>query len=163
MLLSEYTTSCITANSVVWYNSYKQAGQTFHCFVLNSRFIQPSECKSVSFPCLSVRLQVSFIPLRFQYFGRWFSFRTVDLPRESRVVAPALRFSQKRIETIYCGRCRPRKLKSVKNNPMILRQNRENLATRKYPIIRYRGEAKTMRELSTLIMLHIVTVKTDLR
>ena len=39
----------------------KQARQKFHCFVLNSQFFQPSECKYVIFVCLSVRLQVSFI------------------------------------------------------------------------------------------------------
>ena len=98
----------------------KQARQTFHCFVLDSHFIQPSECKYVVFVCLSVRLQVSFIPLRFRYFGRRFSFRTVDLSKESRVVPPpTLQFSRKRIEIIFRGHCRPRKLKSAKNNPHI--------------------------------------------
>ena len=52
----------------------KQARQTFHCVVLNSHFIQPFECECryvlVLFVCLSVRLQASFIPLRFRYFGR---------------------------------------------------------------------------------------------
>ena len=114
----------------------KQARQTFHCFVLNSHFIQPSECKSVLFVCLSVRLQVSFIPLRFRYFVQRF-FRTVDLSRENRVMPPTLRFSRKRIEIIFRGRCRPRKLKSAKKIPIFSRQNRENLATRKYPTLRY--------------------------
>ena len=94
----------------------KQARQTFHCFVLNSHFIQPSECKYVLLVCLSVRLQVSFIPLRFS-FGQRFAFRTVDLSRESRFVPPYLRFSRKRFEIFFRGRCRPRKLKSAKNNP----------------------------------------------
>ena len=48
----------------------KQARQTFHWFVLNSHFIQQSECKYVLFVCLSVRLQV----LCFRYFGRRFFF-----------------------------------------------------------------------------------------
>ena len=38
----------------------------------------------------------------------------------------------KGIEIIFRGRCRPRKIIA-----MFLRQNRENLATRKYPILRY--------------------------
>ena len=56
----------------------KQARQTCHCFVLNSHFIQPSECKYVLFVCLSVRLQDSFILLHFRNFGRRFFFRTVE-------------------------------------------------------------------------------------
>ena len=76
MLHSECTTSCFMAKSVVWYDfqslSNKQARQTFHWFVLNSHFIKPSECKYVPFACLSARMQVSFIPLRFRYFGRKF-------------------------------------------------------------------------------------------
>ena len=39
----------------------KQARHTFHCFVLNSHFIQTSECKYDLFVCLSVRLQESYI------------------------------------------------------------------------------------------------------
>ena len=72
VLHPEYITSRFMAKRVVWHNfqssSKKQARQTFHCFVLNSYFIQPSECKDVPFVCVSVRLQVSFIPLRFRYF-----------------------------------------------------------------------------------------------
>ena len=45
----------------------KQARQTFHCFVLNSHFFQPSECKYVTF-CLFVCLS-DFYSLRFRYFG----------------------------------------------------------------------------------------------
>ena len=63
-----------------------------------------------------VRLQVWFIPLRFRYFCRRFSFRTVDLSRESRVMPPHPRFSRKRIEIIFRRHCRPGKLKSAKNN-----------------------------------------------
>ena len=56
----------------------------------------------------------------FRYFGRRFSFRTVDLSRESRVVPPYdLRFSRKRIEIIFGGCWGPRKLKSAKNNPHV--------------------------------------------
>ena len=123
MLHSEYT-SCFMAKSVVWHNFQssrnKQARQTFHCFVLNSHFIQPSECKYVLFACLSVRMQVSFIPLRFRYFGGRFSFRTVDLLREIQAVSPTLWFSWKRIKIIFRGRCRLRKLlKSAKINPHV--------------------------------------------
>ena len=69
--------------------------------------------------CLSVRLQVSFIRLHFRYFGRIFSFRTVNSSKESRVVPPTLWFLRKRIDIIFRGRCRPRKLKSAKNNPHV--------------------------------------------
>ena len=119
----EYNTSCFMAKNVIWPNcqssSNKQARQTFHCFVLNSHFLHLSECKYVVFVCLSVRLQVSFIPLRFRYFGWIFSFRTVIWSKESRVVPPTLWFSRKRIEIIFRGRQRPRKLKSAKNNPHV--------------------------------------------
>ena len=139
MLHSEYITSCFMAKGkkcrMTQHN--KEAKQTFHCFVLNSHFIHPSECKYVLFVCLSIRMQVSFILLHFRYFGWRFFFRTVDLSRESRVVPPSLRFSRKRIKIIFPGRCRPRKLNLQKIIPMFSRQNRENLATRKYPIIRY--------------------------
>ena len=123
MLHSEYTTSCFMAKSVVWHNFQssrnKQARQTFHCFVLNSHFIQLSECKYLLFACLSVRMQESFIPLHFRYFGRRFSFRSVDLSREIQAVPPTLWFSRKRIKIIFRGRCWPRKLKSAKINPYV--------------------------------------------
>ena len=57
---------------------------------------------------MSVRFQVSFTPMRFRYI--------VDLLRESRVMPPLPWFLRKRIEIIFHGRCRPRKLKSAKNN-----------------------------------------------
>ena len=123
MLHWEYTMCCFMAKNVIWSNcqssSNKQARQTFHCFVLNSHFLQLSECKYVVFVCLSIRLQESFIPLRFRYFGRIFSFRTVNRLKESRVVPPTLWFSQKRIKIIFRGPQRPRKLKSKKNNPYV--------------------------------------------
>ena len=120
MLHSEYT-SCFMAKSVVWHNfqssNGKQARETFQSFVLNSHFIQPSECKYVLFVCLSDCK--SFIPLRFRYFAWRFSFHIVDLSRESRVVPPILWLSRKRIEIIFRGHCPTRKLKSAKNNPHI--------------------------------------------
>ena len=121
MLHWEYTTSCFMPKHVIWPNcsSNKQARQTFHCLVLNSRFLQLSECKYVVFVCLSVRLQVSFIPLSFRYFGRIYSFCTVNRLKESRVVPPTLWFSRKRIEIIFRGRQSPWKLKSAKNNPHV--------------------------------------------
>ena len=39
----------------------KQARHAFHCLVLNSHFIQLSECEYVLLVCLFVRLQISFI------------------------------------------------------------------------------------------------------
>ena len=91
----------------------KQARQTFHCFVLNSHFIQPSECL---FVCQTASI---FYSVAFQILCPEIFIRTVDLSRENRVTPPTLRFSQKRIEIIFRGRCRPRKLKSAKNNPHI--------------------------------------------
>ena len=96
----------------------KQARQTFHCFILNSHFIQPSECKYVLFVCVFVRLQVSFIPLHFRYFGRRFSLRTIDLSTESRCATHSTIFAEK-TRIIFRGCCRPRKLKSAKNNPHV--------------------------------------------
>ena len=105
MLHSDTPQVVLWQKSVIWHNfqssSNKQAIQTFHCFVLSSYFIQPSECRYVLFVCLSVRLQVSFIPLRFRYFGLRFSFPTGDLPRKSPVVPPTLWFSRKRFEIIF--------------------------------------------------------------
>ena len=119
MLHSKYTTNCFMAKSVAWHNfqssSNKQTRQTFHYFVLNSHFIQLPECRYVLFVCLSVRLQVSFI----SFFGLRFSFRTVELSRESRVVPPTPQFSWKRIEIMFRGHCQLWKLKSTKNNPHV--------------------------------------------
>ena len=85
-LHSEYTTSCLIAKSVVRHNfqssSKKQARQTFHCFVLNSHFIQPSECKYVLFvclseckcllfPCISVTLAGNFLSAQLIYRRRF--------------------------------------------------------------------------------------------
>ena len=70
----------------------KQARQSIHCFVLNSHFIQSSECKYVLFVCL-----------RFRNFGHRFSFHvlSVDLLGESRVVPPTLRFSRKKKSKLF--------------------------------------------------------------
>ena len=123
MLHSEYITSCFMAKGkkcrMTQHN--KQAKQTFHCFVLNSHFIHPSEYKYVLFVCLSIRMQVSFISLHFRYFGWRFFFRIVDLSRESRVVPPSLRFSRKKSKLFFHGCCQPRKLKSAKNNPHVFK------------------------------------------
>ena len=63
----------------------KQARQTFHWFVLNSHFIQQSECKYVLFVCLSDYKCCVSDTLAGDFF-----FRTVDISRESRVVSPTL-------------------------------------------------------------------------
>ena len=109
----------------------------FSVFVLNSYCIQPSECKYVLFVCLCLRLQESFILLHFRYFGQIFSFHTVDLSGESRVVPPTLLFSWERIEIIFCGCWWPWKLKAEKNNPHVFETEQRKLAMWKYPIIRY--------------------------
>ena len=142
MLHSEYTTSCVMAKTVVWHNFQSSSiRQAFHCFALKSNFIQPSVCKYVLFVCfffVSARLQVSFIPLRFRYFGRRFSFRTVDLSRESWVMPPPLYdFRGKESKLFFADVADRENWNPRKIIAMFLRQNRENLATRKYPIIRY--------------------------
>ena len=57
----------------------------------------------------------NFYSLRFGHLGRRFSFRTVDLSRESRVLPPIQQFLRTRIKIIFRGSCQPRKLKSAKN------------------------------------------------
>ena len=71
-------------------HDWKLLAGTLSLNTTNQPFIQPSVCKYVLFVCffVSARLQVSFIPLRFRYFGKRFSFCTVDLSRESRVMSP---------------------------------------------------------------------------
>ena len=134
MLHSEYTTSFM-ASSIVGLNfqssSNKQARQIFQCFILNSHFIQPFECKYLLFVCLSVRLQLSSIPLRFSYFGQRFSFRTVDLSRESRVVPPSLWFSRKRIKIIFLRMLPIAKINWQKIIPFFFRQYREKFGNAK--------------------------------
>ena len=110
-----------TARVVLWQTcrmkqSNKQARQTIHCFVLNSHFIQPSECKYVLFVCLSVRLQVSFIPLRFRNFGHRFISAHCQL-----------------IKIIFRWRCRPRNFKSAKNNPYVLETKQRKFGDAKIP------------------------------
>ena len=56
-----------------------------------------------------------FYSLRFRHFGRRFSFRTVDLSRESLVLPPTQQFLRTRIKITFRGRCQPQKLKSAKN------------------------------------------------
>ena len=144
MLHSEYTTSCFMAKSVVWHNF--QSSSIRHCFALNSTFIQPSVCKYVlffSFFFLSVRLQVSFIPMCFRYFGQRFFFCIVNLSRESRVMPPPPWFSWRRIEIIFHGRCRPRKLKSAKNDRHVFETKPRKFGDAK--ISHYMVSRKTLR------------------
>ena len=115
MLHSEYITSCFIAKSVVRHNfqgsSHKQARQTFHCFVLTVIFFFNRLNENMSFLFVSS----IFYPLRSRYFGRRFSFRTVDLSRESRVMPHTQQFLQTQIKIIICGRSQSRILKSAKN------------------------------------------------
>ena len=120
MLHSEYTMSCFMSRKPRYDTTFRvqvTSKQDRHFSFLFLRVILFNrlnfDCKYVFFVCLSV-LQVSFIPLRFRYFGRRFSFCTVDLSRECWAVPPTLRFSRKRIEIIFHGRCGPRKLNSAK-------------------------------------------------
>ena len=92
MLHSEYTTSCFMAKSVIWHNLTSKQDKTLFCS--EQSLYQPSECKYVLFVCLSVRLQVTL----------------------ARDFLSALLIYRGKIEIIFRGRCRPRKLKSVKNN-----------------------------------------------
>ena len=69
VLYSAYTTCCFMAKKSRMTQRNKQARQTFHCFLLNSHFIQPSEWKYVLFVCLSVCQTASiFYSLAFQIF-----------------------------------------------------------------------------------------------
>ena len=115
MLHSECT-SCFMAKSVVWHNFQSSSNKHARQTVLNSHFIKLSECKYVLFACLSVRMQVSFIPLRSDTLAGDF---LSDLSKEIRAVPPTLLFSRKRIEITFCGCCWPRKLKSAKINPHV--------------------------------------------
>ena len=138
ILHSKYTTSCLMAKSVIWHNfqssSNKQASQKFHYFVLNSHFIQPSECKYVLFVCLSVRLQVSFIPLHFRYFGLRFS---LIYRGKVQLYHPLYDFRRKESKLFFVDIADCENLNTRKIIPMFFKQNRENLAMWKYPIIRY--------------------------
>ena len=73
-------------------------------------------CSFCLFVCQTASI---FYSLAKYLFGQSVPFHTVDLSRESRVVPPTLRFSRKRIKIIFRRRCRPRKLKSAKNNPHV--------------------------------------------
>ena len=106
MLHSEYTTSCFMAN--------KQARQTFHCFVLNSHFIQLSECKYIRFVCLSVRL---YPCVSDTLAGDFLSAQLIY--RVKVELCHTLYDFHGITEIIFRGRCRPRKLKSAKNNPHV--------------------------------------------
>ena len=72
MLHSEYTTSCYGKKCRMTQRN-KQASQTFHCFVLNSHFIQLSECKYVHFCLIVCQTASIFYSVAFQIlFGRRF-------------------------------------------------------------------------------------------
>ena len=112
MLHSEYTTSCFMAKGVIWHNFQSQASRTdVSLFCSDSHF-----CNRLNENMLFCFLFVSSInySLRFRHFGRRFSFRTVYLSRESRVLPPTQQFFRTRIKIIFRGRCQPRKLKSAK-------------------------------------------------
>ena len=113
MLHSEYTTCCFMEKYVIWHNfqspSNKQARQIFHCFVLNSHFIQPSECKYVPFVSLGQTASI--------LHSLTLAAKLILEGKSS--CATLLRFSRKRIKIIFRGRCRPWKLKSAKNNPHV--------------------------------------------
>ena len=87
-------------------------------------FVCLSDCKYLLFPCISDTLVGDFLYVHLIY-------------RRKVIVPSILLFSQKRLEIIFRGSCRPRKLKSAKNNPHVFATKPDNLATRKYPIIRY--------------------------
>ena len=119
MLHTEYTTSCFMAKRVVWHNFTSK--QDKHFIVLfwtailfnrlnvNMFFLSVclSDCKYLLFPCISDTLAGDFLYAQLIYQGKV-------------IVPPILRFSRKRLEFFFfCGRCRPRKLKSAKNNPHV--------------------------------------------
>ena len=53
----------------------------------------------LSILCMSVSLQLFF--LRIWYFGRKYSYRTLDIPWERQIVPPIVKFSQNRIRIIF--------------------------------------------------------------
>ena len=94
----------------------KQARQTFHCFVLNSHFIQPSECKYVLFVCLSVSPQVSLFHCVSDTLARDFLSPQLIFRGKVELYHLLYDFRGKTIKTIFRGGCQRRKLKSMKNN-----------------------------------------------
>ena len=118
MLHSEYTTSFM-AKHVVWHNVTSRQGRhfivLFKTVILFNRlnvnmfflFICLSDCKYLLFRYVSDTLAGDFFP------HSW----SID----SRVAPPTLRFLRKRIKIIFCGHCRPWKLKSTKNNAHVFK------------------------------------------
>ena len=104
--------------SVVWHNVTSKQGKhvivLFWTAILFNRlnvnmlflFVCLSDCKYLIFPCISDTLAGDFLYAQLIYRGKV-------------VVPPTLRFSRKRHEIIFRGHCRPRKLKSAKNNPHV--------------------------------------------
>ena len=70
-------------------------------------FVCLSDCKYLLFPCVSHTLAGDFLSAQFIYRGK------------VKLCHHIFRFSWKRIEIIFRGRCRPQKLKSAKNNPHV--------------------------------------------
>ena len=117
MLHSEYTTSCFRAKCMAQCN--KQARQTFHCLVLNSHFIQPSECKYVFFlfVCLSDCKYLLFRCISDTLAGD-FLFAQLIYRGKVELCHPHYDFHGKESKLLFRGR---------QIIPMFCRQNRENL------------------------------------
>ena len=153
MLRSEYTTSCFIAKTGrMTQLSEFNIRQTFHCFALNSNFIQPSvckyvlfvcflclpDCKYLLFPCISDTLAEDFLSAQLIYRGK------------VKLCNPFYDFRGKRIKIIFCGRCRPRKLKSAKNNRHVFETKSQKFGDAK--ISHYTVSRK--RTIKVLIRMH---------
>ena len=95
MLHTEYTTGCFMAKGVVWHNFTSKQDKQFIVLFWTAILFNRLNVNMFFFVCLSVRLQVSFIPLHFRYFGRRFSLRTVDLSTESHCATHSTIFAEK--------------------------------------------------------------------
>ena len=115
MLHSEYTMSCYMVKSIVRHTVTSKQDRHFIVLFwtvvlfkhLNANmfflFVCLSDCKYLLFRCLPD----TFLSAQLIYQGK------VELCH------PLYDFSRKRIEIFFRGRCRPRKLKSAKNNPHV--------------------------------------------
>ena len=115
-----FTTSCFIAKSVVWHNVTSKQDRhyivlfwtviSFNRLNVNMLFLFVCllDCKYPLFRCVSDTLAGDFLSAQLIYRGK------VELCHH-----PLYDFRGKRIEIIVRGHCRPRKLKSAKNNPHI--------------------------------------------
>ena len=94
----------------------KQARHIFHCFVLNSHFVQPSECKYVLFFFFVCQTASIFYSLAFKILWPEIFFpHSCSIEGKSNCATHS---------TTSAGK-KSKLLKSAKNNPHVFRQSRE--------------------------------------